>query len=247
MNARIDSLQHALVKHIVKLRKEPLYRQQQRKMALEGKKLIDEGRRFVNKLFFTASCRDIASSFSCDKWEVSSFVMDKMSGTLSPEGMIAEADLPPFAALGLEKRWLVLDRISDPGNMGTLLRTALAFGWTSIFLLPGSCDPYNEKVLRAAKGAHFHLKLAQGGAEMLERWVKETGAQSLVADTQGFLPQNIAMQERRVLILGNEACGPSQELLSFSQKISLPMGAESESLNVAVAGGILLYLLNLQE
>jgi len=108
--------------------------------------------------------------------------------------------------------------------------------------LPNCCDPYNEKAIRAARGAHFKFPLSKGTTRDLERLVQK-GYQPLVADLRGADPQSIPVAKQRILVLGNEAQGPSSSILKLCQPISIPMKGEMESLNVAIAGGILLYLM----
>ena len=136
---------------------------------------------------------------------------------------------------------MVLDGIQDPGNLGTLLRTALAFGWNGIYLLGNCCDPYNDKALRSAKGATFRLQLYQGDKAHLKDLSRTH--QVLVADLDGKAPESVNESEKRVLVLGSESLGVSAESQAFGEKVTLPISGEMESLNVAVAGGILMYQL----
>lgn len=216
------------------------YRNEHQALVLEGYKPIQEVSGHIKKLLISESAEALAHIPAPEKIVVSDAVMKKISGMSSPEGVLAEVQMPPFADYHQWDYMLVLDGINDPGNMGTLLRTALALGWDGVFLLPNSCDPYNEKALRAARGAHFKLPLAKGTTTDLE---KLKGFQPLVADLQGSDPQTLPAAKKRWLVLGNEAQGPSPLVKGFCQPVSLPMEGEMESLNVAVAGGILLYLL----
>ena len=86
--------------------------------------------------------------------------MKKISGMQTPEGLVVEIEMPKPAPLEGLKYLLALDGVSDPGNVGALLRTALALGWQGIFILDESCDPFNDKALRSARGATFRLPLA---------------------------------------------------------------------------------------
>lgn len=240
----LNSLQHPLVKHLVKLRTESAYRREHQAVILEGLKPIQEVSDSVSKLLYTPAYASFACSIAGEKWQVTEAILHKISGMTSPEGILAEVRMPPFVSLDKFKQVLALDGISDPGNMGTLLRTALALGWEAAYFLPGSCDPFNEKALRAARGAHFKLALAKGTAEQLHQWIRVKDVQSLVADFEGKAPENISIASHRLLVLGNEAHGASAAIRQFCQPVTIPMPGEMESLNVAVAGGILLYLLS---
>ncbi|MEG1500601.1 MAG: RNA methyltransferase [Clostridiales bacterium] len=139
---------------------------------------------------------------------------------------------------------LIADKISDPGNLGTLLRTALAAGSQGILLLPGSVDIYNPKVVRSSMGAIFHLPFYQAQSNQ-EAWelVEALNLQIFMADAQGSLPYTKAdLKQPAAILMGSEAHGIEDFLQKPSvQSISLPMSCHSESLNVSVAAGIILY------
>lgn len=239
----ITSLQHPLVKHLVKLRQESAYRYAQRSLLVEGSKPIQEIAPFIQKLIYTSSHAPLLKTKACEEWIVTDAMMQKISGMTNPEGVVAEARMPSFSSLEEAHSILALDGINDPGNLGTLMRTALALGWDGIYLLPTSCDPYNEKVLRAARGAHFKLALRQGTAEELKQLAQQQTFQCLVADLQGQPPEAFSAHLKTILVLGNEAHGASAAVQEFCVPVTISMKGEMESLNVAVAGGILLYLL----
>lgn len=239
----ISSVQNPLVKHLVKLRQDGDYRKEQRLIVLEGVKPIQEASRIV-QLFYTASYASQASFFAGEKFEITEPVLRKISGMTSPEGIVAVVPMPVPISLDKQRYIVALDGINDPGNMGSLLRTALAFGWEAVYFLPGGCDPFNEKVLRAARGAHFKLPFANGTAGELQKWCEKNGVEPFVADLNGEDPAKIKKQKSCLLVVGNEAHGPSPEIRSFCKPVTLPMQGEMESLNAAVAGAILLYLLS---
>lgn len=240
----LTSLQHPLVKHLVKLRLDSAYRYEHQALVLEGLKPIQEVSSQMTKLLYTPSYASFASSFLGEKWQVTQAILHKISGMISPEGILAEIRMPSFVSLDKTMQVLALDGVSDPGNMGVLLRTALALGWEAVYFLPGSCDPFNEKALRAARGAHFKLRIAKGTAEQLQKWVQKGNVQPLVAHLEGKTPEDVASAPHRLLVLGNEAHGASAAIQQFCQAVTIPMPGNMESLNVAVAGGILLYLLS---
>lgn len=238
----ITSLQHPLIKHLVKLRTDSAYRNEQKLLVFEGVKPIQEVYRYLTRLLYIPSCASYASSLPGEKWQVTEAILNKISGTSSPEGMIAEIRMPHYVSLDKQGQVLALDGISDPGNLGTLLRTSLALGWDAVYFLPGSCDPYNDKALRSARGAQFKMDLARGSAEELQQWAESRNVQPLVADLGGKPPGMIPGASKRLLVLGNEAHGASASIKCFCEKVAIAMPGDMESLNVAVAGGILLYL-----
>lgn len=241
----ISSLQHSLVKHLVKLRTDHTYRYENQLLVLEGIKPLKEVKTWVKKIFYTQDYYSVCEEFNCEKWEISDAILKKVSGMKNPEGLIAEVKMPVLASLtDQDTRVVVFDKINDPGNMGTLLRTALAFNWTTVFFMPDCCDPFNEKVLRAARGAHFKIKLCKGKGADIKSWIEHNQVQALAADIQGDSPEKFKHCTYSLIALGNEAQGVSEELKNLCKRVSLPMKGEMESLNVAVAGGILLYLLS---
>ena len=181
-------------------------------------------------------------------WEpVSENQAKKMSDTVSPSGILALAPLPapqPLTPETLPKGpWLYLDGLADPGNLGTLLRTAAWFGVTNIGLSPDCVDPWNPKVVRGGMGAHFILNLFP---DVTLTELKSTGGTLFGADMSG-VPLNIIKKTQItdwVLVLGGEAHGLSKETRELIDRfISIPKAGIGESLNVAVAGGILLEIL----
>ncbi|MBS0615292.1 MAG: RNA methyltransferase [Verrucomicrobia bacterium] len=232
---KITSLQHPLVKRLVKIRLDKEARQQEKSVLVVGLKMVEElspvKTLIIDRPYPQLSGRQV--------FEATPEILKKITGLSSPEGVAAEVDLPSDADLSSAHYLLVLDGVSDPGNVGTLLRTALALGWEGVFLTPGSADPFNEKALRAAKGATFRLPLCHGTVEELKAMWK---GKFYVADLQGSAPA--AATPPLALILGSEAHGPSQELKKIATSVSIPMPGSMESLNVAIAGGILMYILS---
>ncbi len=227
----VKSLQHPIVKHFVKLRKERRYREEKGFLLLEGKKMILEFPGEIETLITTEETSIPAKNH----YVVPPEVIKKIADTSSPEPYLAEVPLPPPALLE-GKRLVALDRISDPGNLGTLLRTALALGFEGAFLL--SCtDPFSSKALRAAKGATFHLPIWQGSEEELLTLMGKRNV--YIADAQGG--EDVAFKAPLILVLGSEAHGPSPSLKGKGTLVSIPMNGKAESLNVAVAGGILMH------
>lgn len=244
MHKEISSLQHPLVKHLVKLRQNRDYREEHHSVVIEGHKLVREV--CVSspaKLIITTDLSLLPPKIlSKEILVVNEAILKKISGVSSPEGIMAEVSLPPSASLSRMHRLIAFDGINDPGNLGTLLRTALALGWEGAYLLSNSCDPFNDKALRAAKGATFKLPLAHGTWNDLRLLIKKNKLQPLVADMSGTPVDQFKSSNGIILILGNEANGVSEEARDY-EKIKIPMAGEMESLNVAIAGALLMYLL----
>jgi len=236
MNERITSVQNPLIKHIVKLQNDRVYRNEKQQVVIEGRKMVAEAKN-LQQVFTT----DEKDSFGKNTTLVSPEVMKKMSFVKSPEGIVAIVTMPSYTTLESVSKILVLDGIQDPGNLGTLLRSALAFGWEGVYLLDNCCDPYNDKALRGAKGATFRLKLYRGDAQHLKALTEFH--QVLIADLEGQTPESLSQVDKRVLVLGSESQGVSEKIRGMGERVTLPISKDMESLNVAVAGGILMYLL----
>lgn len=139
---------------------------------------------------------------------------------------------------------VVLDAVQDPGNVGTIARTALAFGASGVVALPGTVDLANPKVVRAAAGALFRLPHLHADREPLLDWLQRHGV-ALWATTMDGEPLDVVAPEAVVaLVVGNEGAGMDDGLLAAAaRRVGIPIRAEAESLNVAVAAGILLHRL----
>ena len=168
--------------------------------------------------------------------------------TESPQGVIAIAEVPRRSLEDLSDGWrgvlLVLDAVQDPGNVGTILRTAAALGATATVALPGTVDLWNAKVVRSGMGAHFHHPAFSSTWAEVDTFLERTGTELFAADSAGEAASSVRAPERVALIVGNEGAGLSTEARSRADRtIALPLSPKVESLNVAVATGILLYLL----
>lgn len=242
MNKKIDSVTNTYIIHLCNLIHNSRYRHEYNQVVIEGKKLVKEIAALIKPLNVLV---DEEVDFPApEAIKISKAVAKKLSDTENSEGVFAEFPLPPPSPLKGVRRLLVLDRVSDPGNMGTLLRTALALGWDSVFFLQGGCDPFNSKVLRASKGALFSLPYQIGTWETLAPLVEREKLSLLAADLQGTAPPSEKMGAL-ALVLGSEAQGLSEETREKCRLITLPIKDSMESLNVAQAGAILMYLLRL--
>jgi len=175
-------------------------------------------------------------------YEVSEAVMAALSSTVTPQGLVGV--MPFFELPRPASKWLtlILDGVKDPGNLGAILRSAAAAGVSEVILTWGSGDIYNPKVVRAAMGAHFYLCIHRG-----LKWEQITplieGRQVLLAEASGDTPYfEVDWTEPSVLVIGGEAHGPGPQAREAAQKsIYIPMAGTVESLNAAVAAGIIIF------
>ena len=140
---------------------------------------------------------------------------------------------------------LVLDGVQDPGNVGTLLRTAHALGSRGAILLPGTADPMNPKVIRAAMGASFRLAAAPATDEEFRGWIARGAVAVWAAVAEGTPVARLTPPEHVALVVGNEGAGVRPAVRDLAaERVAIPLARGAESLNVAVAAGILLYALS---
>ena len=170
-----------------------------------------------------------------------------LSDTEQPQGILLVAAQPPAGMDALREggRHLVLDAVQDPGNVGTLVRAAAAFGLDAVVALEGTADPWGPKAVRASAGTAFGLPLVSMSAREALDVLGAKGVALLLADPRGAPVSDIApVAGGFALIVGNEGAGAGEAVRSSAVRaVGLPMRGGVESLNVAVAGSILLYLL----
>lgn len=172
-------------------------------------------------------------------WPVTEAVLAAASDTKTPQGVLA---VLPFVRLPSRPGLLlVLDGLRDPGNLGTILRSAEAAGAGEVILTPGSVDPYNPKVVRGAMGAHFRLPIASLAWPAIAERV--TGGSVWLADPAGETTYDaVDWRSASALIVGGEAAGAGEEAAALaSGRLRIPMADGTESLNAAMAATVLLF------
>ncbi len=171
---------------------------------------------------------------------VSEEVMKKLSSNVNPEGVIFIAKMPEFRKDNL-KKILFLDSINDPGNLGTLVRTALAFSYDAVVTSPDSVSVYNEKALAACKGANYLIPVFQ---DNLSNYKDEYQIIVSTLKDESVDVNEVKPAGKFVLVLGNEAHGVSRSTEQLANVfVKIPM-SNINSLNVSVAGGILMFLIH---
>lgn len=173
-------------------------------------------------------------------------VIGAMAETTAPQGVVAIAPLPHHALNRISSPTLIAIAVGvrDPGNLGTMIRTADAMG-ADLFIAANSCvDPFAPKVVRSAVGSHWHLPVISDiDVETAVSWARQSGLAILAADgSSGKTIDDIDLTVPTAWLLGNEAWGLSQEILGLTDSaVGVPMFGRAESLNVAVAASILLF------
>jgi TrmH family RNA methyltransferase len=169
-----------------------------------------------------------------------------LADTETPQGILAVAPIPAATLDDLPvdadpSVVLVLDAVQDPGNFGTLVRTAEALGAAGVVALPGTVDPWNPKSVRAAMGSSFRLPIVPAGWDVLAPWLAAREFATFAAAAGGEpLPQ--PRPARAALVLGNEGAGVSDQTRARAERVvGIPLRGRAESLNVAAAGAILMH------
>ena len=251
----LTGLQNPQVKAAAEL-KQKKYRQQQGLFLAEGLRTVEEAvaSKTVVSIFYTAiedartrSVLEEAAAQQLKLFCVSDAVMKKISDTDTPQGIIAVCkmqDVKLDRLLAKGEMLLVLDRVGDPGNLGTMLRTADAAGIGGVVLLKGCVDIYAPKTVRSSMGSLFHVPVVSGiGEDKFIAEAKDAGYELLVTSLEGA--DNLYKADlggRIAFVMGNEAGGVSANLLERADKrVYIPMAGRAESLNVAMAAGIVMF------
>ncbi len=236
------------------------FRRQENRFLLEGYRLIGQAlsaNTEIEEIWITkksldfSNGKDLIDQIENKKipWSIApDKIIRQISDSLNDQGIIALAPIPVYNKYtNPPQQSLYLDGISDPGNMGTLLRTAAWFGIKSIFFSSDCVDPFNSKVVRSAMGAHFYFSHfeAISDKQILNDFTK-AGMKVLGADMKGSAIHTLSLSNLKgwILVLGSEVHGISESARSLiTTTVTIPGAKGMESLNVSVAGGILLHAL----
>ena len=251
----VTGLQNPVVKAAAEL-KQKKYRTQNGLYLAEGLRTAEEAVAYkaVETLFYVATddertirLLEDAAAQNIKLVCVSENVMKKIADTETPQGIIAVCKMRQLKLenlLASGKMLLVLDRVGDPGNIGTMLRTADAAGIGGLVLLKGCADIYAPKTVRSSMGSLFHIPVLSGVSEQeFVSAAKKAGYDLLVTCLDGA--DNLYKADlsgRIAFVMGNEAGGVSESLLAQADKrVYIPMAGRAESLNVAMAAGIVMF------
>ncbi|RSL32209.1 RNA methyltransferase [Salibacterium salarium] len=246
---RIDSTKNPKVKNVKRLSKKK-YREREQQFVVEGWHLLEEvlSHEVVVQELLISENKEFRPHLDVSGLPVTVVteqVMNEMSHTETPQGILAICRMPDQTdvLLNQNNNYLFVDGVQDPGNLGTIIRTADAVGITAVILGEGTVDSYNDKVIRATQGSLFHLPVIKGE---LEEWIDGCNKRAIpvfgTAVGKGTTHSAIASQKGFALLVGNEGAGVQEKYLEMTdQNIYVPIYGNAESLNVSVATGILLY------
>ena len=230
---KITSLQNDFVKHLAKLQRKK-YRDEHQEYLVEGSHLLQE----LKKTDLDYQTIGLSEDYDI---EITQHIADKISSSKSGYDEFAlvkqQSNQVKFG-----QRHLILDDVQDPGNVGTIIRTAYSFGFDAVFLSEGSADYLNEKVIRASQGAIFHIPIYRGKLFDVIKGMKKEGIEILVTNLSDKA-KNLSNIEsdKLAIVLGSEGQGVSKEILDLADKEIIIETSQFDSLNVGVAGGILAY------
>lgn len=229
----ITSKDNNKIKHAASL-KDSKYRKEYKEFLAEGKKSLEMALKVgcIKEIFTIYPLEYLPEDLT--QYVVSSDLLKKISSYVSPEGIVFVCNLVDRKPKRMNKV-VYLDKVNDPGNIGTIIRTALAFDYDAVILSEECCDCYNEKVVSATKGALFSLPILHGDLGQFKEGRKVIV--SALSDKAIDL-KDLKTPESFLLVVGNEANGVSQEILKQADIIAKISIQNIDSLNVGVAAGI---------
>ncbi len=249
---KITSLNNSLIVKLAKL-KDKKYRLEEKKFIVEGYHLVEEASKTSHLLAVIATSKDDLDLFNTqDKILVTTDIIKKLSSTINPQNILGIVDMN-YQQLSIENdlkktnlKVVMLDDINDPGNLGTLIRSAAALGYDYVISSPNSVDYYNDKTIRASQGSIFKIKLLKSPLDEAIKVLKENKVYIVGTSLKNSSPlSKLNKYNKLAVIFGNEAHGISEKILNLTDiNICLPMKNDVESLNVSIASGIIMYELN---
>jgi len=249
----ITSKDNNTLKDIKKLR-EKKYRAENKKFLIEGFRFVEEGLKSkfnIDKIFVKeSSFNKFKEKFSSymESYSENTFVIDDnlfkgISGTENSQGVLAIVNMKdeePFIEDGL---YILVDKVQDPGNLGTIIRTAHSAGCKGIILSKGTVDLYNEKTLRSTMGSVFNIPIIHDENLSFVKTLINKKYNLICSSLQtdkNFYEVNLV--NNSIIAVGNEGNGISDEVMNIAtSKVKIPMLGNAESLNVAIAASIMIY------
>lgn len=249
----IKSKDNNTLKEIKKL-KEKKYRVDNKKFIIEGFRFLEEGFKsdfIIDKLFIKESSIDKFSekfSFCISKYDEKLFIINdnlfkSISGTENSQGVLAVLNMKEETFIAKEGLYILVDKVQDPGNLGTIIRTAHSAGCKGVILSKDTVDLYNEKTLRSTMGSIFNIPIIHDEDLSFTKKLINEGynlvCSSLQTDKNFF---EVNLVDNAIIAVGNEGNGISDEVMNLATcKVKIPMLGNTESLNVAIAASIMIY------
>ena len=236
---QITSVNNKYVKYLCSL--------SNKKVRDEAKEFIVEGYHLVSEAYKKNRLKTVLITDVKDEIKgvknilVSSSVIEKISNTKSPQNIIGVCVILDNNTYDCN-RCVILDGVQDPGNIGTIIRTALGFNIDTVILSNDACDIYNDKVIRATQGAIFNINFIRGNLKEIIPNLKSKGIIIIGTSLQANVIKNIEKPAKFCLVLGNEGNGVSREIQELCDiNVKIDISEKLESLNVSIAGAIMMY------
>lgn len=247
----VTSRENPIIKAISKLNTSSKERKKQGKFIVEGLRVCtdcsENGVRF-DTLIFTENFlerhkneAEILAKNAENTIVVPEFVFEKIADTDTPQGVLAVAKMPKESAeIDKNGRYIALENLSDPSNLGAISRTAEALGISGIIISNNSCDPYSPKVIRASMGTVLRMPIIVTSDFLGE--LKSSGLKLFACVVKGGEKiNNVTFSDGTAVLIGNEANGLDRETVAACEKITIPMSGRAESLNASVAAAIAMW------
>lgn len=240
----ITSVKNERVKDWKKLHQRKI-RNENKQFLIEGFHLLEEAWKSgwnIKEIIIKQGIRipDIYNKY--DTTEVSEPVFKQISQTETPQGIMAVIEMKEAGTIS-GNRILIVNAVQDPGNLGTIIRTADAAGYHAVVLGEGTVDVFNDKVIRATQGSVFHIPIMEMSLVNCIQELQATNFQVITSALDDSVSYDtIDIPKKMALIMGNEGKGIDADLLALADtNVHIPIYGEAESLNVSVAAGILMY------
>lgn len=248
----IESNKNTVFKECKKL-KERRGRNKAQKYLIEGIRLVEEAFKANSKVDFLLISQEGEERLkeydsSIIPQDVKTYMLKnelflELCETEKPQGVMAVVNMEENKVLDSGSFYILCDKVQDPGNLGTIIRTAHAVGVDGIILTKGTVDIYNDKVIRSTMGSMFHVPICYDDDLILVKRLKENGFSILATSLEGerdFFKEDL--KGKLIITVGNEGNGVSDEIYALSdKKVKIPMPGNAESLNVAIATAVVLY------
>lgn len=244
----INSLDNSTIKRIKKL-KQRKYREEEKKFLAEGRKFLDfdyQPELIILKENFEEieNINQKLEKFNCRKLVVNDKIFKELTSQENSQGVILVYPYCTSDINSLQKNIVILDKVQDPGNLGTIIRVADAAGFKDILLTKGSVDCYNEKCVRSSMGSIFNMNIIYMEEVALLKYLKENNykLQITTLEKNSIEYTQMILADKNAIVFGSEGNGVSKEFLNSADEcVIIPIYGSAESLNVALASGIILY------
>ncbi|MGM0509071.1 MAG: TrmH family RNA methyltransferase [Fusobacteriota bacterium] len=239
----ITSKNNKFIKKVKKLKKKK-YREKYNMFIAEGEKFLEFDYKPKYAIIDEFYDGTVHIDSDIEEYVVKEELFNKISTQKNSQGIILIYDIPENDSNKINNDIVILDKIQDPGNLGTMIRLFDAVGIKDIILLKGTVDQYNDKVVRSTMGSIFNLNFYEMTHKEILDFLKQKEYNIISTDLseESFEYDKMKLRDKNAIIFGNEGNGISKKLLNISdQKVMIPIYGSAESLNVAVASGIIMY------